>query len=233
MMLTPTEMERMTIFVAAEMARRRREKGLKLNHPEAQALIVDALLEGAREGRTVKELMGFGSTLLTSDDVLPGVARLIPIVQVEGMFPDGAKLITVHDPIRPGRDPLADHTDNRAGEIVTPDGTIELNAGRDKTTLRVTNTGDRAVQVGSHFHFFEANKALEFDREAAFGKRLDVAAGTTRRFEPGQTAEVDLVTIGGEGLVSGFNNLTNGSIHDPAVKAAAIERARERGFRGA
>ncbi len=233
MMLTPTEMERMTIFVAAEMARRRREKGLKLNHPEAQALIVDALLEGAREGRTVKELMGFGSTLLTSDDVLPGVARLIPVVQVEGMFPDGAKLITVHDPIRPGREPSADIVDNRAGEIVTPDGSIELNAGRDKATLRVANTGDRAVQVGSHFHFFEANKALEFDREAAFGKRLDIPAGTTRRFEPGQTVEVDLVAIGGEGLVSGFNNLTNGSIHDPAVKRAAMQRAREHGFRGA
>jgi urease subunit gamma/beta len=233
MMLTPTEMERLTIFVAAEMARRRREKGLRLNHPEAQAFIVDALLEGAREGRTVKDLMACGATLLTTDDVLHGVHRLIPVVQVEGMFPDGAKLITVYDPIRPGRHPVGDGADMRAGEIVTPDATVEINAGRDKMTLRVTNEGDRAVQVGSHFHFFEVNKALDFDRAAAFGTRLDIPAGTTRRFEPGQTLEVDLVAIGGEGLVSGFNNLTNGSIHDPAVKTIAIERARERGFRGA
>ena len=228
MMLTPTEMERMTIFVAAEMARRRREKGLKLNHPEAQAFIVDALLEGAREGRRVRELMDWGSTLLTTDDVLPGVHRLIPVVQVEGMFPDGAKLITVHDPIRPGRERIADSADLRAGEVVTPEGTIEINAGREKMALRVVNTGDRAAQVGSHFHFFEVNKALEFDRAAAFGKRLDIPAGTTRRFEPGQAVEVELVAIGGAGLISGFNNLTNGSIHDPAVKAAAVQRARAR-----
>jgi urease subunit gamma/beta len=233
MMLTPTEMERMTIFVAAEMARRRRDKGLKLNHPEAQAFIVDTLLEGAREGRTVKDLMALGATLLTDDDVLPGVARLIPIVQVEGMFLDGAKLITVHQPIRPGEAEVPDGNDRRAGEVVTPGGEIEINAGRDKATLRVTNTGDRAVQVGSHFHFFEANKALDFDRATAFGMRLDIPSGTTRRFEPGQMIEVDLVGIGGEGLVTGFNNLTNGSIHDPAVKAVALRRARERGFLGA
>src|SRR6266404_3193403 len=103
MMLTPTELERLTIFTAAELARRRRTKGLRLNHPEATAIIADEILEGAREGRSVAELIGYGSTLLTTDDVMPGVAGLMPMLQVEATFPDGTKLVTVHDPIRPGK----------------------------------------------------------------------------------------------------------------------------------
>ncbi len=233
MMLTPTEMERIVIFAAAEMARRRKEKGLKLNHPEAQALIVDALLEGAREGRTVADLAAWGATILSADDVMPGVRRLMPVVQVEGLFPDGAKLITVHDPVRPGGETPVDGADIHPGEVVAADGAVALNAGRRGATLTVLNTGDRPVQVGSHHHFFEANAALEFDRAAAFGMRLDVPAGAARRFEPGESREVALVEIGGEGAVSGFHGLTEGSIHDPGVRAAALERARARGFRGA
>ena len=129
MMLTPTEMERIVIFTAAEMARRRRARGLKLNHPEAQAYICDALLEGAREGRPLAELAGWGATLLTTDDVMPGVRRLTPIIQVEGLFPDGAKLITVHDPIRPGRDAAPEAGDARPGETIAAEGDVALNAG--------------------------------------------------------------------------------------------------------
>ncbi len=103
MLLTPTEMERLTIYTAAELARRHKGKGLRLNHPEAVAYIVDEILEGAREGRSVADLISWGSTLLTSDDVMPGVAALMPMIQVECMFPDGTKLVTVHDPIRPGK----------------------------------------------------------------------------------------------------------------------------------
>ena len=227
MMLTPTELERMTIFVAAEMARRRREKGLRLNHPEAHAYIADALLEGAREGRTVADLAGWGATLLSSDDVMPGVAALIPIVQVEGLFPDGAKLITVHEPIRPGT------PDHCPGEVTTPDEDVELNEGRRRERVNVLNTGDRAVQVGSHHHFFEVNPAMDFDRMTAFGMRLDIPAGTACRFEPGEAREVTLVEIGGDGVISGFNGLTQGGFREPDVRDAARRRARERGFRGA
>ena len=101
MLLTPTELERLTIFTAAELARKRRAKGLKLNHPEAVAIITDEILEGAREGRSVADLMSHGSTILTTADVMPGVASMLPILQVEGVFPDGTKLVTVHEPIRP------------------------------------------------------------------------------------------------------------------------------------
>ena len=233
MMLTPTELERLTIFTAAELARRRKTKGVKLNHPEAHAYIVDELLEGAREGRSLSDLMSWGSTLLTTDDVMPGVAYLLSVVQVEGMFPDGAKMITVHEPIRPGREPAPDEPGSRPGEIITPDEQIELNAGRPRATIKVLNTGDRPVQIGSHLHFFESNRALDFDRAAAFGMRLDVPAGTAVRFEPGQSREVTVVQIGGGGEVSGLNSLTEGSIHSDEVKTAALRRARDAGFLGA
>ncbi|MEO1340934.1 MAG: urease subunit gamma [Cyanobacteria bacterium J06635_13] len=99
MYLTPKEMERLTIFTAAEIARRRQAKGIKLNVPEAIAYITDVMIEGAREDKTVAQLMSEGAELLTTDDVLPGVAELIPLIQVEAHFLDGTKLISIHDPI--------------------------------------------------------------------------------------------------------------------------------------
>ncbi|MBT3927198.1 MAG: urease subunit beta, partial [Rhodospirillaceae bacterium] len=112
-------------------------------------------------------------------------------------------------------------------------GEIELNAGRRTLTLTATNSGDRPVQVGSHFHFFEVNKALDFDRVASFGMRLDIPSGTAVRFEPGQTFAVNLVEIGGRRNVTGFNSLTEGNVDSDEIKQAAIGRARENGFRGA
>lgn len=99
MLLTPTELERLTIFTAAELARRRRGRGLTLNHPETVAIIADEILEGARDGRSVADLIAFGSTILTGDDVMPGVGDMLPMLQVEATFPDGTKLVTVHNPI--------------------------------------------------------------------------------------------------------------------------------------
>jgi urease subunit gamma/beta len=231
MLLTPTEMERLVIFTAAELARKRRARGVKLNHPEAVAFIADEILEGARDGRSVADLISFGATLLTTDDVLPGVMDLMPMIQVEATFPDGTKLVTVHDPIRPGTRPYK--MERTPGEVIVPDEEVEINAGRREVTLKVLNTGDRPVQVGSHYHFFETNPALEFDRSAAFGMRLAVPAGTALRFEPGESKDVTLCEFGGSGELGGLNSLTDGSRHAPAVKEQALRRARERGFRGA
>ena len=99
MNLTPREKDKLLIFTAALLAERRKARGLKLNHPEAVALISAAVMEGARDGRTVAELMSYGATILTRDDVMEGVAEMIPDVQVEATFPDGTKLVTVHNPI--------------------------------------------------------------------------------------------------------------------------------------
>jgi len=211
MRLTPTELERLTIFTAAELARKRRAKGLKLNHPEAVALITDEILEGAREGKSVAALMSLGSSILSTEDVLPGVAAIVPIRPA----PDAAA-----DPLEPGR-------------ILAAEGDVELAAGRPRATVQVVNTGDRPIQVGSHYHFFETNKALEFDRAAAFAMRLDIPAGTAVRFEPGQRKEVTLVAFGGRRELSGLNALTQGAASDETVRSAALGRARAAGFKGA
>jgi urease subunit gamma/beta len=233
MFLTPTELERFTIFTAAELARKRRQRGLKLNYPEAVAIISDEILEGAREGKSVAELISFGSTILTTDDVMPGIAELMSMIQVEGTFPDGTKLVTVHKPIRSGQVATADQTSIIPGEIITLDGDIEISAGRRRVAVEVVNTGDRPVQIGSHYHFFETNRALKFDREKAFGMHLDIPAGTATRFEPGESKEIMLVAFGGTGEVQGLNSLTMGTTRNDAQKAAALRRARERGFKGA
>jgi urease subunit gamma/beta len=231
MNLTPTELERLTIFSAAELARRYRSLGIRLSHPEAVALITDEVMTGARRGMTYAELVEMGGRLLTADDVEPGVASMIPYIAIEACFAEGTKLVVVFDPVKPGQTPQA--AEPTPGEIIGADGDIPINAGRRRATVEVVNTCDRAIQVRSHAHFFEVNRALDFDRAAAFGMRLDRPSGTGVRFDPGVKTVVELVEMGGSGRIRGFAELTEGSIHDPAVKAAALQRAKDRGYKGA
>ena len=200
MKLTPREKDKLLVSLAAMVARNRLERGVKLNYPETVALISDFVVEGARDGRPVAELMEAGAHVVAPDQVMPGVADMLHEIQVEATFPDGTKLVTVHDPIRG-----ATRADISPGEIAAAEGTITLNAARETVTLTVANAGDRPVQVGSHYHFYETNTALEFDREAARGFRLDIPAGTAVRFEPGQSRAVTLVKLSGSGTVYGFN----------------------------
>jgi len=210
MELSPREKDKLLLFTAALLAERRKARGLKLNYPEAVAYISAAILEGARDGRSVAELMGTGAELLTDNDVMPGVAELIPEVQVEATFPDGTKLVTVHAPIRPVA-PVAESS-AFTGAVETLDGELALNAGRKVLRLRVKNTGDRPVQVGSHYHFYETNEALDFDRPASLGYRLDIPAGTAIRFEPGQERSVELVEYAGQRRVYGFQGKVMGPL---------------------
>jgi urease subunit gamma/beta len=198
MNLTPREKDKLLIAMAAMVARRRLERGVKLNHPEAVALITDVVVEGARDGRSVAELMEAGAQVLSPDQVMEGVAEMIHDVQVEATFSDGTKLVTVHNPIRGATGAL------QPGAVMPRDGELTLNEGREAITLMVSNTGDRPIQVGSHYHFFETNPALSFDRRKARGMRLDIPAGTAVRFEPGQTREVRLVALAGGRAVYGF-----------------------------
>src|SRR6185369_15851829 len=208
---TPREKDKLLLFTAALLAERRKARGLKLNYPEAVAYISAAIMEGARDGRTVAELMSLGTQLLSADDVMDGVAELIPDVQVEATFPDGTKLVTVHQPI-PIKTALG------IGAIDAAPGTLTLNEGLATVKVEVANTGDRPIQVGSHYHFFETNPALKFDRALARGFRLDIAAGTAVRFEPGQTRTVDLVAYAGDRVVQGFRGEVMGKL-DPKVAA--------------
>ncbi|MDQ3845919.1 MAG: urease subunit beta [Bacteroidota bacterium] len=117
------------------------------------------------------------------------------------------------------------------GEYILKEEAIECNAGRQTIALVVANTGDRPVQVGSHFHFFEVNRQMEFDREKAFGMRLNIPAGTAVRFEPGEEKEVELVVYGGARQVYGFNNLVNGDTTSPTIKHVILEKLIELGFK--
>lgn len=119
------------------------------------------------------------------------------------------------------------------GEYFLQEEPVRANAGRRTVRIEVTNTGDRPVQVGSHFHFFEVNRALEFARAEALGMRLNIPAGTAVRFEPGETKTVQLAALGGTGRITGLNALVQGDVHAPQVRAQALRRAAARGFRGA
>ena len=233
MHLTPHELDKLTLHQAGVLAQKRLARGLKLNHPEAVALIATQILEFIRDGRTVAELMDLGRQFLGRADVMDGVADLVHEVQIEGTFPDGTKLVTIHNPIvaEQGNLELAlygsflpipnvrlkpDATGagvasgfsrtETPGEVLCAPGEIVANEGRATAKLDVTNSGDRPIQVGSHYHFVETNRALTFDRKAAYGMRLDIPAGTAVRFEPGETKTVSLVAIAGAKAIKGGNN---------------------------
>ena len=206
MNLTPREKDKLFIAMAAEVARKRLARGVKLNHPEAVALITDFVVEGARDGKTVAELMELGARVLTADQVMEGISEMIHDIQVEATFPDGTKLVTVHHPIRGAPSELV------PGELAPQEGDIHFNEGAERVKVTVANTGDRPIQVGSHYHFFETNPALAFEREKARGMRLDIAPGTAVRFEPGATREVTLVAFGGKREVYGFRGDVTGKL---------------------
>jgi len=198
MNLTPREKDKLLVALAAMVARNRLARGVKLNHPEAVALITDFVVEGARDGRSVADLMEAGAHVVTADMVMEGISEMIHDVQVEATFPDGTKLVTVHEPIR------GSASKDIPGAVLAGTGDVLMNEGRATVTLKVANTGDRPIQVGSHYHFFETNPGLSFDRTKARGMRLDIPAGTAVRFEPGQSRDVRLVALAGNREVYGF-----------------------------
>lgn len=217
MFLTKTEQEKLLIYTASNLAKERKSRGLKLNYPEAVAIISSYILEGARDGKSVAELMVDATKILKEDDVMEGVASMMYMVQMEATFDDGTKLVTVHNPIpysKKGEIP---------GEYLVDEGEIELNTQKEITTIEVINKGDRPVQIGSHYHFFEVNSALSFQRIEAYGKRLDIPAGTSVRFEPGSSKKINLIDFGGKRYVSGFNGLVEGFLDDDNTKAKAME----------
>ena len=206
MNLTPREKDKLLIALAAMVARNRLARGVKLNHPEAIALITDYVVEGARDGRSVADLMEAGAHVVTPDMVMDGIAEMIHDIQIEATFPDGTKLVTVHEPIR------GSASKDIPGAVMAGAGNVLMNEGRATLTLKVANTGDRPIQVGSHYHFFETNAALDFDRAKARGMRLDIPAGTAVRFEPGQAREVQLVALAGDREVYGFRGAIMGKL---------------------
>ncbi|MFI7098254.1 urease subunit gamma [Streptomyces sp. NPDC050161] len=225
MRLTPTERDRLLLFGAAELARARRSRGLRLNVPEATALIADTVCEAARDGRRLAQAIEAARGVLGPDDVLPGVADVVTEVHVEAVFDDGSRLAVVTDPIPGGG----------AGERA-PGAVLPGPAGPEPEPalrLAVRNTATVPVSVTSHFHFFEANPRLEFDRAAAYGMRLCVPAGSSVRFDPGGASDVGLVPIGGDRIAIGFAGLVDGPLDAPGARAEALRRAAACGYLGA
>ena len=217
MFFTNREQEKLLIYMASKLAQERKDRGLKLNYPEAVSIISAYIIEGARDGKSVAQLMVDATKILNEDDVMDGVASMMYMVQVEATFDDGTKLVTVHNPITYSK------KDEIPGEYLIDEGEIELNKNSDITTIEVINKGDRPVQIGSHYHFFEVNSALDFERSQAYGKRVDIPAGTSVRFEPGSSKKVNLIPYSGKRYMSGFNGLVEGFLDDEATKEKAMQ----------
>jgi urease subunit gamma/beta len=211
MHLAPRDLDKLVLHGAGFLAQKRLARGLRLNYPEAVALLSTQLLELVRDGKSVAELMDLGRRMLGRAEVMDGVPEMIDEVQVEGTFPDGTKLVTVHHPVvlphgdlalamhgsfLPVPAPFAEAPASdavHAGETLVKEGEIALNVGRVTRAVTVRNVGDRPIQVGSHYPFDETNRALEFDRATAHRMRLDIPAGTAVRFEAGEEKTVGLV----------------------------------------
>jgi len=229
MKLTPQERDRLLIATAAMVARERRARGLRLNVPETIALIAGTAIEAARDGLRLHEAVERARAEVGPDEVLPGVADIVTEVRVEAVFDDGTRLVIVPDPVGGGHDPQGGPGAVLAAErdpVACPDA--RMTAGRVET--EVINTASVPVSVTSHWHFFEANPRLRFDRSAAYGRRLDIPAGSTVRFDPGVATTVGLIPIGGSRVAIGFAGLVDGPLDDPAVRAAALRRAAEFGY---
>jgi urease subunit gamma/beta len=219
MRLLPREQDRLLLFLAAELARRRRGRGLRLNQAEAVALIADEVCEAARDGRSYAEAEAAGYALLDPADVADGVAELVRRVEVEALFADGSRLLVLHDPIGSPAPP--------------PQREAEIEWFARDRAVTVVNEGAVPVGVTSHFHFFEVNRALRFERAAAWGMRLAIAPGTKVFFDPGAEREVFLVPFGGARVIRGHAGLADGPLDADGALDAALALARQRGYRGA
>ncbi len=223
MRLTPTERDRLLVFTAAELARARRARGLRMNVPEASALVADAVCEAARDGARLADAVAAGRAVLGPADLLPGVADVLREVAVEAVFEDGTRLAVVRDPFGGGS--LGEQA---PGAVLA--AAAEPPAYDDAVTISVTNTADVPIGVTSHVHFFEVNPRLRFDRAAAYGRRAAIPAGSTLRFQPGETREVALTAIGGARVAIGFAGLVDGPLDAPGVREEAVRRARACGY---
>lgn len=217
MFLTNREQEKLMIYTASKLAHERKNRGLKLNYTEAVAIISSFILEGARDGKSVSDLVVSATHILNEDDVMDGVASMMDMVQTEATFDDGTKLVSVHNPVGTTK------SDITPGEYFVDDGEIELNSDKEVVTIEVENIGDRPIQVGSHYHFFEVNAYIKFNRVQAYGMRLDIPSGTSVRFEPGSKKEISLVSFSGKRYISGFNGLVEGLLDDKNIKEKALK----------
>lgn len=190
MRLTPAEQDRLTIFTLAELARRRLSRGRRLSAPEVVALITDTVLEAAWDGGSMEEVTEAGHAAVAPEQAQAGAAALVSHIEIDALFPTGTALVAIDDPV-------GTPSEGDPGAVLTGSGEHLLNTHRSGIEVEVTNTADVAVRISSHYPFWEVNSTLVFDRSAARGMRLDVPAGSTVGFKPGESRTVRLVRLGG------------------------------------
>ena len=222
MRLTPHEVERLLLFQAAELARRRRGRGLRLNQAEATAVIADEVCEAARDGLAYDEVCARGYAVLGPGDVLDGVRALVPRIEVEALHSDGMRLIVLHDPIGRGEPPPP----------LPAEPPLEWLAGA-LGPFPARNTAAVPIGLSSHVHLFEVNRRLELDRGAVYGLRPALAPGAKVVVEPGAAVDLYGVPIAGLRVVRGHGGLVDGPLDEPGARERALALARERGYLGA
>ena len=220
--LTPREAERLLLFQAAELARRRRVRGLRLNQAEATALIADEVCEAARDGLAYDEVVARGYDVLGPADVLEGVGALVPRIEVEALHSDGMRLVVLHDPIGRDQPPPALPPEP---PLVWLEGALGPFAAR--------NDAEVPIGISSHVHLFEVNRRLALDRAAVYGLRPALEAGAKVVIEPGTRVDLYAVAIAGLRVVRGHGGLVDGALDAPGARERALQLARERGYLGA
>ena len=222
MELTPSELDRVLIFNVAQLAKLRRDRGLKLNKPEAVALISHAVIESARDGADHATALQAGLTAVADDELLPGVGPLLSGVAIEAVFSDGRRLVVVD----------FESTDTDVPGKVTRLTPITYDTNSGIVSVSVRNESDIQISVTTHMHFFEANPRLSFDRAASYGRHLYIPAGEHVDFPPGVEVAVNLIPITGNRILIGFAGLVDGPLDAPGAKESAIAKARSLGYLG-
>ena len=222
MELTPSELDRLLVFNVAQLAQSRRARGLKLNKPEAVALISHAVIEAARDGASHSAALSAGLAAVSDSELLPGVGPLLNGIAVEAVFSDGRRLVVVD----------FESADEDVPGKVTRLESISHTANADSISLVVVNESDIQISVTTHMHFFEVNPKLRFDRVTSYGRHLYIPAGEHVDFPPGVEVSVNLIPISGNRILIGFAGLVDGPLDAPVIKESAIAKARLLGYLG-
>ena len=222
MELTPSELDRLLVFNIAQLAQSRRARGLKLNKPEAVALISHAVIEAARDGASHSAALNAGLAAVSDSELLPGVGPLLTGIAVEAVFSDGRRLVVVD---------FESEDEDVPGKVTRLEPIVHT-TNADSISLVVVNESDIQISVTTHMHFFEVNPKLRFDRVTSYGRHLYIPAGEHVDFPPGVEVSVNLIPISGNRILIGFAGLVDGPLDAPGVKESAIAKARSLGYLG-
>jgi urease subunit gamma/beta len=221
--LTPSEQDRLLLFTAGQLAQARLTRGLKLNKPEAIAMISNAVVEAARAGATHIQAIEAGQRSIKYSDLMPGIAPLLTGIAIEAVFDDGRRLVVINFP----QSEISEA--EYAGQVVRLEN-FQNPSTSNISKVKVKNESNIAISVTSHMHFLEINPKLKFNRELAYGMRANIPSGTHVDFPPNQIIEVELTPIQGDRILIGFAGIVDGALDAPGMRETAMQRIIEFGY---